>query len=248
MLAPSARLKTCYSSALSAAHAPAAFEGLPPTYRPPFMTAPGTPAELPPTITTPAPTPEPLSFPVSWLLEHASAPIRYRTLTEVARLSEPGSREIDWLPYSHRPAIKLAVTQTRDGMWNNSILSLPSRHSADFANIGTIPAVRRLIECGWTPDSPPLVTARRLLFRLLAEDNDPAFTFELGTKTRDDDLVRRTRGIFREAAAATLAQMGYENDPRLRGAARRILERTVSYLNSPLGEKPWMRVGHTPGL
>jgi hypothetical protein len=38
--------------------------------------------------------------------------------------------------------------------------------------------------------------------------------------------------------------MGYENDPRLRGAARRILERTVSYLHSPLGEKPWMRVAN----
>jgi hypothetical protein len=214
-----------------------------PPHRAPFVTAPGTAAELSPTITTPAP--ETLTFPVSWLLEHASAPIRYRSLIEVARLSDARPSDIDWLPYSHRPAIKLAVTQTRDGMWNNSILALPSRHSADFANIGTIPAVRRLIECGWAPDSPPLVTARRLLFRLLAEDNDPAFTFELGTKTRDDDMVRRTRGVFREAAAATLAQCGYENDPRLRGAARRILERTFAYLNSPLGEKPWMRVGNT---
>jgi hypothetical protein len=208
------------------------------------VTAPGTAtAELVPA--TPTPEAEPLSFPLSWLLEHAAAPIRYRALTEVAHAVPASSREIDWLPYSHRPAIKLAVTQTRDGMWSQSVLSLPSRHSSDFTNIGTVPAVRRLMEYGWAPDSPPLVLARRLLFRLLAEDNDPAFTFELGTKTRDDDLVRRTRGVFREAAAATLAQCGYENDPRLRGAARRILERTVGYLNSPLGEKPWIRVGNT---
>ena len=152
---------------------------------------------------------------------------------------------MDWLPYSHRPAIKLAVTQARDGMWNQSVLSIPGKHSADFSNVGTIPAVRRLAEYGWNAESPPLVLARRLLFRLLAEDNDPAFTFELGSKTRDDDMVRRTRGLFREAAAATLAQMGYEKDPRLRGAARRILERTVSYLTSPLGEKPWIRVGNS---
>ena len=207
------------------------------------MTATSTAPELAPTIPTPAP--EPLSFPLSWVLEHASAPIKYRAMKEVARLSEPNPRDMDWLPHSHRPAIKLAVTQTRDGMWNHSILSIPSRHSSDFANIGTIPAVRRLVEYGWSAESPPLVLARRLLFRLLAEDNDPAFTFELGTKAKDDDLVRRTRGIFREAAAATLAQCGYENDPRLRGAARRILERVVTYLNSPLGEKPWMRVGNT---
>jgi hypothetical protein len=207
------------------------------------VTAPSTAPELAPTIPTPAQ--EPLTLPLSWLLEHASAPIKYRAMTEVARLTEPSPREIDWLPLSHRPALKLAVAQTRDGMWNHSILSIPGRHGADFANVGTIPAVRRLAEYGWSAESPPLVLARRLLFRLLAEDNDPAFTFELGSKTKDDDMVRRARGVFREAAAATLAQCGYENDPRLRGAARRILERNVTYLNSPLGEKPWMRVGNT---
>jgi hypothetical protein len=207
------------------------------------VTAPSTAADLVPSIT--APTQEQLTFPLSWLLDHASAPLRYRALTQVAGVAEPSNSDVNWLPYSHRPAIRLAVTQTRDGMWNQSILSLPSKHGTDFANIGTIPAARRLIEFGWGPDSPPLVLARRLLFRLLAEDNDPAFTFELGTKAKDDDIVRRTRGLFREAAAATLAQCGYENDPRLRGAARRILERTVSYLISPLGEKPWMRVGNT---
>jgi len=166
-------------------------------------------------------------------------------MADVARIADPSPKSLDWLPYSHRPAIRLAATQQRDGTWNSSILTIPSRNSTDFAHIGTVPAVRRLIEYGWSPESPPLILARRLLFRLLAEDNDPAFLFELTTKTRDDDMVRRSRGLFREAAAATLAQCGYENDPRLRGAARRILERTVNYLNSPLGEKPWMRVGNT---
>ena len=207
------------------------------------MTVPSTSPEL--VTPTSAPVAESLSFPLSWLLEHASAPIKYRAVTEIACTAEPSSPDVSWLPYSHRPAIRLAVTQTRDGMWNQSVLAVPGRHGSELAGVGTIPAVRRLSEYGWSPESPPLVLARRLLFRLLAEDNDPAYTFELGTKTRDDDLVRRTRGIFREAAAATLAQMGYENDPRLRGAARRILERTVSYLDSPLGEKPWMRVGNS---
>jgi len=189
--------------------------------------------------------PESLTFPLSWLLEHGSAPIKYRSMADVARVTEPSPLTLDWLPYSHRPAIKLAATQLRDGTWNHSILSLPSKTSTDFAHIGTVPAARRLIEYGWSPESPPLILARRLLFRLLAEDNDPAFLFEQTTKTKDDDLVRRSRGLFREAAAATLAMCGYENDPRLRGAARRILERTVNYLISPLGEKPWMRVGNT---
>jgi hypothetical protein len=208
------------------------------------VTIPSSTADLAPT--TPTAEPEQLPFPLEWFLEHASAPLRYRALTEVVRAADvSGLPDISWLPYSHRPAIRLAVTQNRDGMWNQSVLALPAKHGPDFAGIGTIPAVRRLTEYGWDRESPPLVLARRILFRLLAEDNDPAFTFELATKTRDDDIVRRSRGMFREAAAATLAQMGYESDPRLRGAARRILERTVTYLNSPLGEKPWIRVGNT---
>jgi hypothetical protein len=57
-------------------------------------------------------------------------------------------------------------------------------------------------------------------------------------------MSRRGRAILREAAAATLAQAGYEGDPRLRGAARRITERVASYLRSPHAPKPFVRVGN----
>jgi hypothetical protein len=57
-------------------------------------------------------------------------------------------------------------------------------------------------------------------------------------------MARRGRGILREAAAATLAQAGYESDPRLRGAARRMLDRIGYFVRSPLGQKPWIRVGN----
>jgi hypothetical protein len=49
---------------------------------------------------------------------------------------------------------------------------------------------------------------------------------------------------MREASAAALAHAGYESDPRLRGAARRILARADEYLQSPIAEKPWIRVGN----
>ena len=81
--------------------------------------------------------------------------------------------------------------------------------------------------------------------RLLAEDQDPDFLFEFGGKgAADEDMARRGRAILREAAAATLAQAGYEDDPRLRGAARRIIERVAAYLRSPLAERPFVRVGN----
>ncbi len=126
------------------------------------------------------------------------------------------------------------------------MLDVPSSRAEHFEGVGTITATRRLLEYGWDKDSPPLTHARRVLFRLLAEDDATDQLFELGGKSvcEDIDLVRRARGILREAAAATLAQAGYEADPRLRGAARRILERITQYLRSPLSQKPFVRVGN----
>lgn len=136
------------------------------------------------------------------------------------------------------------MTQSTDGTWNHAMLAVPSVRAEHFEGVGTINAVRRLIEYGWDRDTPPIAHARRVLFRLLAEDDSPEFLYELGTKTTDDDLVRRGRAILREAAAAALAQAGYEDDPRLRGAANRILDRVVGYLRSPLAQKPFVRVGN----
>ena len=138
----------------------------------------------------------------------------------------------------------LALQQAVDGTWNRSMLTLPPARSDRFEGIGTINAVRRLLEYGWDKDSPPLIHARRVLFRLLAEDNDPEFLYDLAVKGDDEDLIRRGRSILREAAGAALAQAGYEDDPRLRGVARRVLERVTNYFRSPLGQKPWVRVGN----
>lgn len=202
-----------------------------------------------PTAIQEAPEPEvevadALSFPLQWISENASPAIIYRAFAEVAP-GAGGGADLSNLPYAQSQALRLAVSQRRDGTWNGAMLSIPSRTSTDFSGVGTIQAVRRLAEFGWNLESPPLLLARRLLFRLLAEDNDPAFLYELAQKTRDDDLVRRNRTLLREASAASLAQLGYENDPRLRGAARRILERITAFLESPLGEKPWVRIGNT---
>ena len=125
------------------------------------------------------------------------------------------------------------------------MLSLPKKGATHFDGIGTIPAVRRLIEYGWHKDTPPLLHARRVLFRLLAEDEDPSYLFELeASHGGDDDAIRRGRTVLREASAAALAQAGYEGDPRLRGAARRILTRIADYLRSPLAQKPFIRQGN----
>jgi hypothetical protein len=163
----------------------------------------------------------------------------------VARIGAADAEKVAALPFTHKPALLLAVQQGPDGVWPAGMLSLPSSRAEHFEGVGTIPAVRRLLEYGWNRDTPPLVHARRILFRLLAEDDDPSFLFELGGKhAPDEESVKRGRALLREAAAAALAQAGYEGDPRLRGAARRILNRMADYLRSPLAQKPFIRQGN----
>jgi len=205
----------------------------------PTQTAPSAPP--PPAFAPPA---TPVSFPLNWILDKAAAPIQYRSLTEVARLSPAEVTQVSNLPFTYRPALLLAVQQGLDGTWEGGMLALPSSRAHKFEGIGTIPAVRRLLELGWNRDTPPLVHARRALFRLLAEDDDPSFLYDLVGKHQDEEEVKRGRLMLREAAAAVLAQAGYEGDPRLRGAARRILVRIADYLRSPLAQKPFVRQGN----
>lgn len=183
-----------------------------------------------------------LEFPLGWLLDNATPSIKYRAAVDVAGL--PSNEALASLPYASPMAIRIALAQSLDGTWSERMLSLPQSPAAGVAGLGTIPAVRRLLESGWDRESPPLAHARRPLFRLLSEDNDPHYLYELRGATTNPESALRGRQILREAAAAALAQAGYEADPRIRGAARRILERIDAFLDSALSDKPWVRIGN----
>jgi large-conductance mechanosensitive channel len=140
------------------------------------VTVPATPSASPPpqsvssTAAPPPPPPpvSPVSFPLDWLLANAGAPIQYRSVVDVARLTEHVGDDFATLPLTYRSALMLAATQSADGTWNRAMLTTPSPRAEHFAGVGTINAVRRLLEYGWPPDAPTLVHARRPLFRLLA--------------------------------------------------------------------------------
>ncbi|MEO6445506.1 MAG: hypothetical protein ABIZ91_14605 [Gemmatimonadaceae bacterium] len=205
-------------------------------------------------MTDPTPTPasspviagppeEPVKFPIGWVLSNAAAPVQYRALTSVAQLDQPPEL-LPSLVYTHFPALRLAISQQMDGVWNKSMLAAPSPAARNFKGVGTIQAFRRMLEWGWEAESPPLLSGRKIIFRLLAEDNDPNFLFEFASDARVPELRTRGRLILREAAAAALAHAGYENDPRLRGCAQRMLTRVGNFLGSALAADPWMRVGN----
>lgn len=184
-------------------------------------------------------------FPLSWIIGNAAIPIQYRAVTEVARIGDQLPASYANAPYFHRPAVEIAIRQSYDGTWNGAMLSLPSKGGID--GLGSVNAVRRLLEYGWDKDSPAVYQARRSLFRLLAEDEDTAQLYEFQPKpgkSLEPEVAAHHRRLLREAAGATLAQAGFESDPRVRGLARRTLERMMDFLDSPLGQKPWVRVGN----
>jgi len=198
-----------------------------------------------PLFAPPPPPPAPVAFPLGFLLEHAALPIQYRAIIEVAKLGDAVPASYANTPYFHRPAVEIAVRQAYDGTWSGAMLALPGKGGVD--GLGSINAVRRLLEFGWDKDSPAVNQARRSLFRLLAEDEDPAQLYEFQAKpgkTYEPEVASHYRQLLREAAGATLAQAGFESDPRVRGIARRTLERVMDYLASPLAQKPWVRVGN----
>lgn len=164
--------------------------------------------------------------------------MQVRTLAELAPPSPEGAAALR-AAYLHPPAIRLAVQQSRDGTWGGRILSAAKGDDPTFAGVGTVPAIRRLLEYGWEQDAPTFHCARRILFRLLAEDMEPDFLFELRAEAGDDEtMIRRGRALLREGAAAALAQLGAEADPRLRGAAVRLLDRTMTYVRAVAATPP----------
>ncbi len=191
-------------------------------------------------VLPPAPPAPPATFALLRILERASPAIQARSMVEVA--SRPELSELARVPYGSRQGWQLLMMQDSDGSWPGGMLTVPT--GAGLGGVGTILAYRRLVELGWDPESPGLSATKRLLFRLLAEDEDPSYLAEMMPKYHDDELIRRGRLILREAAAAALAQAGYESDPRLRGAARRLTMRIGAYLRSPLAHKPWIRIGN----
>lgn len=226
---------------------------MPPTIPPPnesdAVLVPGELTAPRPVIVPPPPPPPPVLLPASWLLAHGAAAVQWRLLREVtpavpATATATATAEAGFVrvPYASRAGWHLLGMAESDGSWPGGMLQVPTGQRLD--GVGTIPAFRRLLELGWDVEAPLMATTRRRLFRLLAEDNDPTLLAELRPADDDEDLVRRGRLLLREAAACALAQAGLESDPRLRGAARRLIDRVHAFLRSPLATKPWIRVGN----
>ena len=191
--------------------------------------------------------------PLAWLLEHAGEVIRYRTLTELA---PPGYASPDAILAARhaietesKAALAVVKKQKDTGVWGGNLLGLAPSAAQGIKDIGTIPQYRRLVQLAWPRDSRPFKLADRLLYRLLSRDEDPALLFEFQKLAKAEPAAAEwARGVIREAAAAALAEAGYTDDPRTRGAAHKVANQVSQFLRSPLAEKPFVRSGATTVL
>ncbi|HEY0928276.1 MAG TPA: hypothetical protein VGE27_00035 [Gemmatimonas sp.] len=190
----------------------------------------------------PPPPPPPVQVPALWLLQEGGEVIASRLMRDVLPPPPPQHARWPMVPYGSRRGWQLLARQDADGQWPAGWLTVPSGEGVH--GVGTIVAFRALVELNWDRELPGMAAARRWLFRLLAADEDPTLLAELRPEHDDEELAARGRHLLREAAAAALAQAGYESDPRLRGAAMRLVQRVDDFLRSPLAAKPWVRSGN----
>ena len=137
----------------------------------------------------------------------------------------------------------LTKKQKDTGIWGGNMLALAPSVKDGIKDIGTVPQHRRLLQLGVSRTARPFKLAERILFRLLSRDEDPALQFEYQKVAKDHRPSGEwTREQFREAATAALAEAGYQEDPRIRGAAHKIASNVSGFLRSPLADKPFARV------
>jgi hypothetical protein len=186
--------------------------------------------------------------PVTWLLEHGSESIRLRTRRELAYppiTVTPEALAAEEEAVVHSKLAQAVVRKQKDnGVWGGNLLALAPSAKEGIKEVGTIPQYRRLLQLGYPRSGRPFKLADRLLFRLLSRDDDPMLQFEFAKLSKDSpEAAEWARDHMREAASAALAEAGYIEDPRLRGAAHRIATSVSAFLRSPIAEKPYVRSG-----
>ena len=110
------------------------------------------------------------SDPTPWLLENASAPIRYRVLTE---LLDHGRDDPDVQKARHDiaqygPAVQLQRKQRKDGSWGGRIHAGDSRKlEPSLENL-----MNKLFEYGWRREAKPVQLAAKTLRTFLTSKKD----------------------------------------------------------------------------
>ena len=179
---------------------------------------------------------------MTWLREHACPSIRFRTLTEILPPDATSEQEIASLREElrrYKAITQIERKQRPTGLWASNVLGTGPSKSLGIKDVGTIVQYRRLIELGVPADDRSIQLANRVLFRLLSRDEDPKLLFEFQKSAKGNpELGGFARDALKEAAACALAHGGLVDDPRVRGAANKVVNDISQFLRSDIADKP----------
>jgi hypothetical protein len=184
---------------------------------------------------------------LSWLLEHGNETVKLKTYQELAPPGSAPPERLDTLAQAiaeSKPVQAVVKKQKDTGVWGGNLLALAASAKDGIKDIGTVPQHRRLVQLGLPRTARAFKLSERLLFRLLSRDEDPFLQFEFARLAKEGQpALDWAREHMREAATAALAEAGYQEDPRIRGAGHRIASNVSQFLRGPLSEKPFVRSG-----
>jgi hypothetical protein len=203
--------------------------------------------------------------PVTWLRNHASVPIRLRTLTEILPAEAVDPDEVAALRtelLTYKGVTQVEKKQRSTGIWAANILGIEPSKSLGIKDIGTVSQYRRLLELGAPTTGRALQLTNRVLFRLLSRDDDPKLLFEsrvrgaakrvanalsdfLRTSAADKPIVKKgAKNILNpDAHAPTLysvALIAYM--PALQRERAGFIERLQQFLAKPAPKRPYVVV------
>lgn len=171
--------------------------------------------------------------------------MRYRTLAELtpAGGADPSSLASALTDLVRSPQVSAVTTrQQENGLWGENFLAYEPNPNREIDEVGTVAQYRRLVQLGVPNTTRPFRLADRLLFRVFSRDDDPLLLGEFEDAVEEDPRTGEWyRNLIRDGAAAALAEAGREDDPRLRGAAHKVVNAVSAFLRSPLVEDPLIK-------
>lgn len=183
--------------------------------------------------------------PVSWLRANAAPSIKWRTLNDILPPGSATPEEYAALQaevMESKQVQQVLKKQRKSGLWGDNLLGLAANKTQGYKDVGTIAQYRRLVELGVPRDHRAFRLADRFLYRILSRDDSPDLLAEYKSACKNNaDLATWCREPFREGATAALAAAGMTEDPRVRGAAHRIVSQVSHFLRSDIAEKPIIR-------
>ncbi len=178
-------------------------------------------------------------------MDNASAPIRYRVLTELLETSkdDPAVQQarVDAMAYS--PALQYQRKQRKDGSWGGLVhAGDPRKFELSLENVLT-----KLFEYGWYRDTKPVQAAAKTLRSFLTAKRDLKF-FEFGKVVKaDESRERYYRWFLRILALGLLVRAGYL-DERCRSGILELLDSAAGFVDKPVSRRPTEEIGATHPL